>query len=371
MVLQLLFTNHYNYLLQWFLLEYSSSVRPINTSTSRTDTEMLRDQSKTVTIAIGVSTVILLIVSSTLIITVVVLIWNYKRKSSAKHTDSSYSTLNRGTGQQTQPQSVKQDSAQLYDQIHLSPSTGQTEFIPKSESANINNPSTTLQNSHPTYLIANDDRVEHSMALNAAYRGTISQLSSQKTHESTCMQLTYAAVDKSKNKFKKQTKKEDSKYKAAEKGPPVSPYEHKISSASMQETKGIAEKQESYPSHTIEELYTAVKKKPKDSMPKDEEETPPIPPCTVEELYTAVEKNPKSNADENKEQTVLQNMAEDLYTAVIKKPNGGSMDDAEAAPPLSPYTVEELYTALIKKPKESAEDEEKAPPIPPYTVEEN
>ena len=333
---------------------------------------MLKDQSKTVTIAIGVSTVILLILSSALVITVVVLIWNYKRRSAKKklYTDTSYSTLTRGTGQQTQPQSVQQDFAQLYDQIHLSPSTGQTEFIPKSESANINNPSTALQNSHPIYLIAND---EHSMAPNAAYQGT-SQLSSQKTHKSTCMQPTYAAVDKSKKKFKKQAKKEDSKYKAAEKGPPVSPYKHKISSASMQEKKGIAKKQESYPSHTIEELYTAIKKKPKDSVPKDEEETPPIPPYMVEKLYTAVEKNPKSNVDENKEapsQIVLQNTAEDLYTAVMKKPNGGSMDDAEAAPPLPPHTVEELYTAVMKKPKESAEDEEKAPPIPPYTMKEN
>ena len=70
--------TYLNYLLQWFLLEYTtnySSVRPINTSTSRTGTEMLRDQSKTVIIAIGVSTVILLILSSALIITVIVLIF--------------------------------------------------------------------------------------------------------------------------------------------------------------------------------------------------------------------------------------------------------------------------------------------------------
>ena len=157
----------------------------------------------------------------------------------------------------------------------------------------------------------------------------MSQLSSQKTHESTCEQPTYAAVNKSKKKkIKKQTKKEDPNYTAAEKGPPVSPYRYEVSSASMEEKKETVEKQESCSSHTIEELYTAVKKKPKGSEPKDDqEETPSIPPHTVEELYTAVEKKPKSNTDENKEvpsQTVLQNMAEELYTAVTKKPNNGS-----------------------------------------------
>ena len=110
---------------------------------------------------------------------------------------------------------------------------------------------------------------------------------------------------------------------------------------------------------------------PKGSDSKDEEETPPIPPHTVEELYTAVEKKPKSNADENKEapsQTVLQNTTEDLYTAVMKKPKDGS---TEAAPLLPLHAMEELYTAVMKKPTESAEDKEEAPPIPPYTVEEN
>ena len=95
----------------------------------------------------------------------------------------------------------------------------------------------------------------------------------------------------------------------------------------MQEMKEKGEEQEINPPHTVEESYTAIKKKPKGSEPKDEEETPPIPPHTVEELYTAVEKkSQKSSADENKEapsQTILQNIAEDLYTAVMKKPKMG------------------------------------------------
>ena len=200
----------------------------MNTPPSKTEAKMLRGQSKTVIIAIGVSTAIRLILSSVLIVTVVVLTWSYKRRSAKKelYTDTLYSTLSRGFGQQIQPQSVQQEFAQLYDQIHLSPSTGQTEFIHKFESANINNPSTTLQNSHPI---------------------------------------------------------------------------HSTASASMQKKKGTVEKQKSCPFHTIEELYTAVKKKPKGNELKDEEEIPQIPPHTVEELYTAVQKKPKTNADENKE----------------------------------------------------------------------
>ena len=254
---------------------------------------------------------VLLILSTILIIIVVVLIWSYERRSAKQNLYSSYSTLSRGSGQQIQSQSVQQDSAGLYDQIHLSPSTGQTEFIHKPESANINNPSTTLQNSHPTYSIADDNREEHSMALNAANQATTSQQLSHKTRENTCEQPTYAVVDKSRKK--KFMKEEDSKYTAAEKGPPVSPYNNEVPSASMQEMKEKAEEQEINPLHTFEELYTTVKKKPKRSEPNDKEETPPIPP----------------------------------------------------------HTIEELYTAVMKKPKESAEDKEKAPPIPPYIVEEN
>ena len=337
-------------------------------------TERVPPNSVTETIAIGLSIAILIILSTILIIIVVVLIWSYKRRSVKQniYTDSSYSTLSRGFGQQIQSQSVQQDSTQLYDQIHLSPSTGQTEFISERVSANINNPSTTLQNSHPAHSTTGDDRAKQSSALNVANQATTSQLLSQKTHEITCEQPTYAAVDKSKKrKFKKQSKKEDPKYTAAEKGLPVSPYRNEVPIASMQEKKEIAEKQEICPSHAVEELYTAVKKKPKGSDSKDEEETPPILPHTVEELYKAIERKPKNNADENKEapsQTVLQNTTKHLYTAVMKKPKDSSL---EAAPPLPPHTVEELYTAVMKQPKESAEDEDKAPPIPSYTVEEN
>ena len=348
---------------------------PTNTSTSRTDTDMLRGQSKTVIIAIGVSTVLLLILSSAIVLTVVVLVWNYKRRSAKQelYTEHSYSTLSRGS---EQSQSIHHNSTQFYDQVHLSPFTGQTEFIPKSESTNINNPSTTLQIFHPTLSTAGDDRAEHFSVLNTEHLETTPQLSSQTAYESTviCEQPTYAAVDKSKKeKIKKQTRKEDSKCKVTEKGFHVSSYRNEVSSASMQEKKEKAEEQVINPPHMIEELYTAVKKKPKGSEPKDEDKIPPMPPHTIEELYTAVEKKPRSNADENKEASpkTLNFVPEDLHTAVARKLEGGLTDGTEAAPPIPPHTVEELYTAVMKKPKGSAEDEEEAPPIPPYTVDEN
>ena len=258
---------------------------------------------------------------------------------------SPYSTLNRRAGQ---PQSLQQDSAQLYDQIHLSPSTGQTEYVPKYETENINNQSQTSQNFHPTYSTASEDITEHSLTLNAGNQATTSQLSPQNAHESTSEQPTYAAVDTSKKK--KLKLKEDAKCKAAEKGPPVAPYAGcEVPSASTREMKENITKQEIISPHTIEELYTAIKK-PKDCEPKGEEEKPPTPPPhTVEELYTAVQKKPKSksNADGNKDETPL-------------------ADDKEIAPPIPPHTVEELYTAVMKKPKGNEEDKKEALSISPY-----
>ena len=98
----------------------------MNTSIPIIDIKMPRGQSKTAITAIGVSTVILLILSSALIITAVVLIRNHRRRSGKQEldTDAPYSTLNRGSGLQIQLQFIQQNSDELYDQIHLSPSTG-------------------------------------------------------------------------------------------------------------------------------------------------------------------------------------------------------------------------------------------------------
>ena len=152
----------------------------------------------------------------------------HKRRSSRQGITSVHTpcTLNRRAGQ---PQSLQQDSAQLYDQTYLCPSTGQAEYIPKSKTTkfNIDNPSQTSQNSRarPTYSTADEDIAKHSSALNVGNPATTSQLPPQNIHESTSEQPTYAAVDISKKKkFNKQIEKEDPKNEAAKKGPPVLPY---------------------------------------------------------------------------------------------------------------------------------------------------
>ena len=173
--------------------QFSSTIR----ANSFTDPSNVtkRDQSNTAAIiGIGISTAILLILSSALIITAVVLIRNYRRRSAKQelNNDALYSRLNRGSKAQVQPQSTQQNSNRLYDQIHLSPSTGQTEFIPKPQSENKNNP---FHNSHPT----NPD-TENSVTS----ASTESQVNSPLA--------TYAAIDNSKRKT---VKKDDTKHTAA------------------------------------------------------------------------------------------------------------------------------------------------------------
>ena len=289
-------------------------------------------ESKTAITAIGVSTVILLILSSALIITAVtvVLIKNYRRRSAKQelYTDSSYSTLNRGSELQVQPQSIQQN--ELYDQIHLSPSTGQTEFISKPQSENINNPP---YNCHPTH-----PDTENSVT-NAS---TASQVKSP--------QATYAAIDKSK---KKKVKKDDAKHTAAEK------YTQKVSS-----TKGTQ----------IEEKSNATKKSLDDIYASDHKDIEKVnsaqesnPPPSVEELYAAIKKKPMGSSVPVNEP--VSQAAEDLYTAVMKKPKESSVNN-EVVPPIPPHTIEEMYTAVQKTPMgNTMEDEEGAPPIPPHTVE--
>ena len=100
-----------------------------------------------------------------------------------------------------------------------------------------------------------------------------------------------------------------------------------------------------------------------DKVNSDEEVNPPL---SVEELYTAVKKKPKgSNVQVNE---LVSQAAEDLYRAVMKKPKENSVN--EVAPSSSSHTIEELYTAVHRNPKgNTLKDEEEAPPIPPHTAE--
>jgi hypothetical protein len=217
-------------------------------------------------VAIGVSIATLLILSTALIITATVLIWSYKRRSSKQVNNCSpYSTLNRRAGQ---PQPLQQDSANLYDQIQLGPSTGQTKYI-----LTMNKPSQTSQNSHPIYSTIDEDIAEHS---------SISHLSSQKTRESTSEQPTYATINEN-NK-----KEEDLKHNMliTDKGPPHTiedlHTEMMINPSYGCVTLNDVESSPSISPYIVEELYTPVQMC---SVTMDEEEAPPIPLYSVIDPY--------------------------------------------------------------------------------------
>ena len=61
-------------------------------------------------------------------------------------------------------------------------------------------------------------------------------------------------------------------------------------------------------------------------------------------------RKPKANA-EDKEQTPLPDSVEELYTAVVKKPKG-NVGDEDKTPPIPPYSVEE-HTAVNRNSKDN------------------
>ena len=291
------------------------------------------------------------------------------RKSTHKRKvdyDSSYSTLCRESGQQMQSQSLH-TSNDLYDQIQLSPSTGQAEFISRNETANTNNPPPhqTEYGIHPS--------VDKDKPKSAKLKITASTISTQDEDKSTSEQQTYAVVNKKKkHKTEIETVNCKSQNTAA-----VSQNEGVTEQNAVEHGNYLQESQDSpdtttqFPSQTIyspQALYTTDKKKP-----KDRQKAPVILPYTTEELYTAVKKKPhaRTTGDDEEAPQIPPHTIEELYTAVQKKPKDRVTVDEEEAPPIPAHTVEELYTAVVKKPKASrAEDEEEAPPVPPHIVEE-
>ena len=284
--------------------------------------------------------------------------------------DSSYSTLCRESGQQQQSQSLH-TSNDLYDQIQLSPSTGQAEFISRNETANTNSPPPhqTEYGIHPS--------VDKDKPKSAKLKITASTISTQDEDKSTSEQPTYAVV----NKKKKQKTEKESVNCENQNIAAVSQNEGVTEQNAVEQGNYLQESQESLDattqlsSQTIDSpqaLYTAVKKKPKD-RPAEDKKVPTILPYTTKELYTAVKKKPQASTtgDDEEAPQIPPHTIEELYTAVQKKPKANATVDAEEAPPIPAHTVEELYTAVVKKPKVSrAEDEEEAPPVPPYTVDE-
>jgi hypothetical protein len=199
-------------------------------------------------VAVGVVGTLLLIIIISLIIILSLIAWYRKRgtrksevdpNSRSTRDDASYSTLERGTRQQTQPQDS--NYTDLYDQIHLSPSTGQTELISKTENKTAEDINTNIYSSVDTENF---------------------QLKESKPEDAT-----YAVVDKKKKKIKSKEGSGDKNEKRKE--------EVKVQGQL-----------------SLEDMYAVVHKKPKKSG-EQEETPPPIPASTAESLYTAVQKIPQ------------------------------------------------------------------------------
>ena len=321
-----------------------------------------------------VGTVVAIVILLILSVMLAIVLYFYLRKSTKKrkvdYVDSSYSTLCRESGQQTQSQSLH-ISDDLYDQIQLSPSTGQAEFISRNETANTNNPAPhqTEYGIHPS--------VGKDKPKSAKLKITASTISTQDEDKSTSEQPTYAVV----NKKKKQKTERESVHCENQNIAEVSQNEGVTEQNAIEHENYLHKKKDSpdtitqFPSQTIEspeKLYTAVKTKPKDRLVENKK-VPTIPPYTTEELYSAVKKKTHASTagDDEEAPQIPPHTIEELYTVVQKKPKANATVDEEKAPPAPAHTVEELYTAVVKKPKVStAEDEEEAPPVPPYTVDE-
>ena len=271
----------------------------------------------------GIITIVVLALVLTVVVAITLgLILKRLTKKKLDH-DSSYSVLSRGTNRQLQPQSPND----MYDQIKLSPLTGQAEFVSNIETDNI---SRNLQHQQDTH-----QRIETQQHRMASLPNATAMNSSAQNDSNTSApeQPTYAVVNKIKKK-KQQTEKESvQKSKAKDRNEEESVTQGLNGQKTEDDTAtdGV---------ESLDQLYTVVKKKPKGRAADEDENAPPIPPHTVEELYTAVNKIPKVRAATKEEE----------------------------APPIPPHTVEELYTAVNKTPKgNAADDEEEAPPIPPHT----
>ena len=212
--------------------------------------------------------------------------------------DTSYSTFSRENARQINSQ-LLHTPAELYDQIQLSPSTGQAEFVSTNEIENINsNSPPPSHNIHPSI-----DTEQLPKCPSSATQQI--NLSLHDEEECSSEQPTYAIVDKKKKRKRIEESAQSQNTISQEEGYPVplhnleqrdqpkqrqDVHDSTYAVVHKKSKKGKANTATPIPSQKVdspEELYTAVKKKPSE----DEEELPPLPPHTVEELYTAVQKN--------------------------------------------------------------------------------
>ena len=340
------------------------------------------------------------LVIGTLIFISIVIFWIYNwRKSARREQSLEDQNSPHSTHHEENHQSQLQANANQYEQFHLSHST---KFIPSAEGEAMSSMSTQPElqpDFHGIYSSIDTVRpkpVSQQMEEDDPMYDVIGKGSDDKKHKDSHDGSSVAS------NYQDITKTKDTK-SITEEGSPPTPLHMVDKQAVQTDSKSNAtvegEEASLIPHYGVEELYTVVKKNPKESKKEDSEVASPLPPHSVEELYTAVVKKPKGNV-EDKEQTPPPDSVEELYTAVVKKPKGNAEDEDNAPPippysveehtavsrnskdnqendseevalPIPPHTVEELYTAVMKKPKESeTKDGEEAPPIPPYTVDE-
>ena len=228
------------------------------TTMSTNGTKLGDSQPKTKLVAIIAGILLTLLITS-FIVVCSLLLWYHKRRSSklkipvdypSKEEDASYAILER----EMKPSKQQEAHTEFYDQIHLSPSTGQTELISKTESETAMDISTPISDIYSS--------IENSQPVPTS-----------ETEMSKLPQdATYAVVDK-----KKKSRA------ASEKNDPTD-----MEKIVTEKEKDQVKVQDQL---SLEEMYAVVYKKPKKSE-EQEEIAPSIPAYTVESLYTAVQKKP-------------------------------------------------------------------------------
>ena len=265
------------------------SLNPSSSVTSPANPRTL--QPSTIALVAGI---LLIAILAVLIISSIVLLWNCQRKSRAKLElqGGLYSTVYRGRNQPQVSILPAAASANVYEQVHLNPSSGQTDIIPTAEGETTSRSSTSQPQPdfHPIYSSVD---IEQSQPLHQATQPVI--VSRQSVEENISEGHTYAVVEKGRKRNQEQLKEDDS----GDEGPPVPPYNPLNLSITSEEASAIVTTDSRQQGQeTLEEIYANINKRPK--MGEEEIAPPPIPPHSIEELYTAVKKNPTAEAVDDK-----------------------------------------------------------------------
>ena len=204
------------------------------------------DKTSSTVIASAVTALVLMVLLVTSLFVLALLC--YKRRSHKPHPDTSvdnadvsYSTLDRGT-KKVGLSAPLNDSSELYDQIQLSPCTGQSEVLSETKDS----PETEKVLECPTYAVVDKKKKKKTPQSKSKEKGTIHHACILFDASIICMHDC-------------------------------------IESEALQD-------QQCQDQVNLEEMYAVVNKKPKKKDDKEQEAAPPIPEHTIEALYTAIQK---------------------------------------------------------------------------------